>query len=190
MRHFMLFVLSFSLIQGSVFCQSLDRLDKVNGFRKFKLGSNVSSFTNLKVQPTNIKLKGVTNYIYNGTDIADFYGVPIEQITLSFYKNRLYQISVSFGTIFKEYRYDQFDLVQTNLEANFGSEYHKISPSPQAEILNGYIWDGRVVRLESLRLNLAERDGSRNPRYNYIQGYILFTHKKIQQEQQNSELEN
>jgi len=190
MRHHFLFILSILLFPIFLFSQNLDKLDKINGFRKFKLGSNVSSFTNLKVQPTNIKLKGVTNYTYIGNDILDFSGVPIEQISLTFYKNKLYQIHVSFGTIFKEYRYDQFDLVQTNLEANFGSYYHKISPSPQAEILNGYIWDGRVVRLESLRLNFAEKDGTRNPRYNYIQGYILFTHKKIQQEQQNSELED
>lgn len=159
-------LISLLIIPSVLLSQNLDRLDKVNGFRKFKLGSNYSSFTNLKVQPTNIKLNGVTNYFYTGTDITDFYGVPIEQISLTFYKNRLYQINVSFGTIFKEYRYEQFDLVQTNLVANFGSDYHKISPSPQAEILNGFIWDGRVVRLESLRLNLADRDGSRNPRYN------------------------
>ena len=180
----MLFLIPFVLLS-----QNLDKLDKVNGFRKFKLGGNFSSFTNLKVQPTNIKLNGVTHYIYTGNGMTDFYGVPIEQISLTFYKNKLFQINVSFGTIFKEYRYEQFSLVQTNLEANFGSDYHKISTSPQAEILNGNIWDSRTVRLESLRINLDERDGSRNPRFNYIQGYILFTQKKIQQEQQSSELE-
>jgi hypothetical protein len=39
-------------------------------------------------------------------------------------------------------------------------------------------------------LNLAEKDGSRDPKYNYIQGYILFTDKKLQAEQQKNELEN
>ena len=188
-KHHLLSTLFVLLMPFVLLSQNLDKLDKVNGFRKFKLGSNVSSFTNLKVQPTNIKLNSVRNYTYTGDDILDFYGVRIEEITLSFYKNRLFQIGLHFGTIFKEYTYQQFDLVQTNLEANFGSDYHKIVPSPHAEILNGYIWDGRTVRLESLRLNLAERDGSRNPRYNYIEGYLLFTHKKIQQEQQGSELE-
>jgi len=176
-------------IQVSLFCQNLDRLDKTNGFRKFKLGSSLLSFSNLKVEPDKIKLKGVTHYIYNGNDITDFYGVPIEYIRLSFYKNKLYQITVSFGTVFKEYRYEEFDLVQTNLEVNFGRDYHHVSPAPQAEILNGCIWDGKIVRLESLRLNLDNHDGTSNPRYNYIKGYLLFTQKKIQEEQQNSEIE-
>jgi hypothetical protein len=129
-------------------------------------------------------------YYYTGRDITDFAGVSIDQISLAFFKNKLYQINVSFGTIFREYRIDQFDLVQNNLEANFGSDFHKVRPSVQAEILNGFIWDGKFVRLESLRLNLAEKNGLRDPTYNYIQGYILFTDKKLQSEQQNSELEN
>lgn len=181
----------FSLIAyESSFCQNLDNLDKINGFRKFKLGSNVSSFSNIKLHTNQIKLNGVSNYIYTGSDMSDFYGVPIDQITLSFYKSKLYQINVSFGTIYTEYRYDQFDVVQSNLEANFGKSYFKISPSPQAEILNGYMWDAKTVNLESLRLRMAERDGSRNPQFNYIQGYLLFTHKKLQKEQQASELED
>lgn len=189
MRTLMTILITFSLL-SNVVAQSLDKLDKINGFRKFKLGSNFSTFTNLKPEPTSIKLKDVTNFTYTGSDVSDFYGVPIEKVTLQFFKGKLYQIFVSFGTIYKEYRYDQFDLVQSNLVSNFGNDNHKVSPSPQAEILNGFIWDAKIVRLESLRLRFAERDGSRDPKFNYIQGYLLFTHKKLQEEQQSGELEN
>ena len=169
--------------------QTLGRLDRIHGYRKFKLGDNISSFSNLKFEVIPIKLNGVKNYVYTGKDITDFYGVHIEEITLSFFRNRLYQISASFGNVLKEYSVEQFDLVQTNLEANFGKDYREVSPAPEAEVLNGAIWDARVVRLENLRLRFPG-DSDKDHRYNHIEGYILFTDKQIQQEQQNSEIEN
>ena len=177
------------MISINSYSQSTDRLDNLNGYRQFKFGSNPSTFKGIILQPNYVKFKGVTNYSYTGNDIHDFYGVPISSLTLSFYNLKLYMISIGFGTSQTEYSYSQFDLVMSNLIANFGSDTYKAAASAQAEIINGTIWVGRFVTLENLRLNLRESDGTRNSRYNYIQGLLLFTNKKIQQEQQQAELD-
>lgn len=46
------------------------------------------------------------------------------------------------------------------------------------------------MRLEHIRFNLSEADGTRKGEFNYIQGYIFFNYKPIENAQQNSELEN
>jgi hypothetical protein len=173
----------------SLFSQNLAMLDKVNGFKKFKFGMNKNEFSNLKETQTNIIMNDVKNYDYTGSDIKNFYGVPIDQINLSFYKNKLYQIRISFGTIYEEYTISQFNLVKQNLITNFGTNYRSIEKNTESDIIDAYGWRGQNVKLDTYRLNLSEKDGSRNPRYNYIQGFILFTDKKIELLQQRSEIE-
>ena len=181
-------IIALFLIELNCFSQNLNNLDRLNGFKKFKLGINVSAIPNLRLENSLVKLKGVTDYTYTGNDITEFNGVPIATITLDFYNNKLYQITVHFGTPYKEYKLEQFDLVEYNLRANFGNDYHNIEESPQANILNGHIWDATNVRLESIRVDYTEKNGTSNPKYNHIYGYLLFTQKKIQQEQQAGEL--
>jgi Ca2+/Na+ antiporter len=55
---FLFFILSL-IIHSNAFTQNLERLDKINGFRKFKLGAIFSSFTNLEPDPSTFNLKDV-----------------------------------------------------------------------------------------------------------------------------------
>jgi hypothetical protein len=185
-----LFILLLSSLSTDCLAQNLDRLDATNGFRKFKFGMLKSQFAHLSDHQTSIHQRDVTICDYNGHDITEFTGIKIEAILLGFYKNRLYQINISFGSPLKEYASSEFKIVQSGLEMNFGHSFHKCNEDPSSDIINCAIWDGTAVRVENLRINLSERDGTRNRQFNYIQGYILFTEKIIQQEQQRSEIEN
>ena len=173
----------------SAHAQTLERLDNNNGFRQFKFGMPASKFDSLETSNTSIKLRNVKFYHYLGKDISEFYGARVESISLGFYQNRLYQIQVSFGTVYREYSTSEYALVQTGLEANFGHIYHECTNNQSPELLNCAIWDASRVKVENLRLNLSERDGTQKKMFNYIQGYMLFTEKDTQQEQQQSEIE-
>lgn len=187
MKKINLVLLFLILFQMFCFGQSINILDQNNGFKKFKFGTNKSAIKELKLYTTKNNLNGVTSYLYTGTDITFFNTVPIEDIVLTFYNNKLYQIAVTFGTIYSEYTKSQFDLVHSNLKNNFGNDYAD-AKSNMSDILNGHIWDGKKIRLESIRVQQSEKDGTRNPKFNYIQGYLLFTEKNIHKEQQKSEI--
>jgi hypothetical protein len=145
--------------------------------------------SNLIMKKTATHARGLIFYDYNGKDIPEFNSVNISGITLGFYNNRLYLIGVDFGTIDIAYTNTQYELVHENLEANFGSDYHPCT-NPNPEDLNCEMWDGSRVRVESIRVNTTEKDGTRNKNFNYMTGYMLFTEKNIQREQQRSEIEN
>lgn len=100
--------------------QNLTRLDANNGFRKFKFGMSPTQFSNLEISTsTDLKFRGVIEYKYKGNDIKNFYGVKIDEISLSFYKNKLYQIMVSFGTIDRKYSDNEYTLVDDALRGCF-----------------------------------------------------------------------
>ncbi len=88
---FLLIVLNFK----SVLCQNINTLDVKYGISKFKLGSPLSDhISNLTY---NFKLGNLTNYTYNKKDINRILSnVVITEITLMFYKNKLYNISIYF----------------------------------------------------------------------------------------------
>lgn len=179
----------FCLLSFYVFSQSLNNLDKINGFRKFKFGTSIQQVSNYKPKPRKMQLRNVVDYIYTGTDIQEFAGIPIEEIMLSYFKNKLYEIVISFGTIYKAYTTTQFNIIQANLEANFSSEFHQCNDNPNVETLSCSIWDSQNVRLENIRMNLSEKDGTRDKMFNYLQGYILFTDKRLKLEQNNNEIQ-
>ena len=185
----MLLLVFLILYPISIFSQNLAMLDKVYGFKKFKFGTSINKYADLEDVPTKIVLNNVKMYRYTGNDLKNFYGVPIDEIKLSFYNDKLYKISVSFGTIYDEYTLSQFNIIKDNLIANFGTNYRSIEKNPGSQIIDAYGWRSTNVKLDTYRLNLSESDGSRNPKFNYIQGFILFTEKNIELIQQKSEIE-
>lgn len=169
--------------------QSLAKLDINNGFRKLKFGMTPAQIGSLELDNSlTLKFNGVKEYIYTGNDITDFYGVTINRINLSFFKNKLYHIMVQFGDIYRKYSDRDHELVDDALRGAFGPNTHNCMNSGFDEKLNCVIWDAKSIRLEHIRFNLAEPDGSRKKEFNYISGYILFIHKPIEREQQESEL--
>jgi len=167
-----------------IFCSSfgqIDKLDSYNGFKHFKFGKSPAAFKNLESIKNTLNLKNVTTYNYIGKDITDFSGVPIEDIRLEFFNNKLYKISVGFSVHNKnDYSLGEFNIVKMALTSNFGEslECEFVDPS----MLNCAIWDGKNIRLENIRLKMSDNPGSLG------MGYILFLDKKLVSQQQASEL--
>ena len=168
--------------------QNLDRLDAINGFRQFKFGMSSNQIQNIITKKSTVKPRGVVYYSYVGKDIPQFNGVAIESITLGFYKNQLFGIQVAFGNPYKDYTKAEFEMVQQGLESNFGNDFHKCDDNDPNEI-DCFIFDGVKVRLESVRFNLSESDGSRKKEFKYLEGYMLFSDKNLALEQRKSEVE-
>lgn len=82
----------------NIYCQTNSNLDIKNGFNKFKLGSDIS--LNKSKLKFHVKDKNnVSFYKYKGQDIISVFGVKIQEISVGYYKNKLYTISVDFGSI-------------------------------------------------------------------------------------------
>jgi len=171
---------------STVLSQSLSKLDSNNGFRGIKFGMSPKQFSTLEEVKTSIILKDVTGYSYRPAKKEYLQGVPIEEIRLSFFKNKLYYISLSLGGIYDKYTDSQFKMVQDALISAFGNKYVDITSDIQ-DAVNYVVWDGNNVRCDHVRLNLYEDDGSRSPDYNYISGYVSFVYKPSQEEQKQSE---
>ena len=167
------------LIYLPSFGQTTKRLDDLNGFKEFKFGTLSKAYSSLQ-EKNILHLKGVKQYKYIGSDYKYLYGVPIRYIIVSFFRDKLYSISIYFGIDNSQYSLEQFILIKTNFETNFGSDYYGVEKTSQANIVNGCIWEGQKVRLEHVRI-LDE--------YNYYAGYAMFYDKILEKQQQLSELE-
>lgn len=181
------------LFYNIALCQTVHKLDESNGFKKFKFGMASSQFENtLKEKTSSLPLKEVKKYEYTGTDISFLHGVKIESIELAFFKNKLYMVGVNFGSLSKEYSVGEKNTLIYGLKSNFGNDTHDCrNPSKtDSNVLDCTIWDGRKVRLEHIRANFSNPEKAEETKSNSIMGYLLFTDKKLQKEQQNIELEN
>jgi len=89
------------LFKLNVLGQGLKNLDRNYGINKFKLETPYSLYKNsLKYFDTTDK--GVEFYTYTKSDIKEIFGIPVEEIALGFYENKLYTISIYFGIIEKQ----------------------------------------------------------------------------------------
>lgn len=179
------FIFLSCILTTSVFSQTLSQLDSNNGFRGFKFGMSPNQFDNIEKLDSHIILSGVSNYSYKSEKKEYLQGVPIEGISLHFFNEQLYSISINLGGIYDKYEDSQFKLVQGALEDAFGN-YVDIT-STVNDALNYIVWDGQKVRCDHVRFNLYEPDGSRNPEFNYVSGYVSFVYKPLQQKQKLSE---
>lgn len=105
--------------------QTINDLDIKNGFRNFKLGSSPLQNKNIiKNDFQNPSFPSVVAYKYNGTDLESIFGVKVESIELSFFKNKLFSIGVSFGDIEKSFELHEFNSIQGFLEEAYGTKWY------------------------------------------------------------------
>lgn len=177
----LLCVLIFLAIPYFVFGQNLDKLDSNNGFRQFKFSSSPSQIKNIERTADIIKLKDVVSYEYIGSDIKTIYGVKVSKISFQFFKNKLYSISVKFGSLTDEYDEQEYRLMHYALQGSFGSKYHKPSDYDK-DIISYEIWDGDKVRCDHARMFINGLGDDLVP-----QGFLLFIYKPLKEIQQASE---
>ena len=119
------------------FSQNLNKLDIKYGFNKFKLET---SYNLLKSQ---LELfDNIDNFkycIYKGKDIESVFGVKVKKVTLTFYKNQLFQINIFFDEDVDKYLYK--DYVVEKLMSLYGNCSRKTDYSTgPLEYEWGYSW--------------------------------------------------
>lgn len=95
--------------------QTLSKLDEKFGVSKFKLESNIEQYRQ-NVVFLDKSEQGSMFYEYIGNDIDSYLGVPVNQIILSCYQNKIYQVKI----IFKETQNQYYDYIFQSLETIFG----------------------------------------------------------------------
>ena len=145
-----IFFLVLTLSSTHVYSQNKANLDKKMGFNKFKLESSFETYkSNLTFRIAS--KKNIQFYDYIGTDIPSVFGVSYDKITLGFYKNRLYTISITFT-----YTTDQDDeTLQTNLSALFGKATTSYDYSNRSEYQWAWQWESEKVLMQLKKYKLA-----------------------------------
>lgn len=161
--------------------QSINDLDIKNGFRNFKLGTSPSQNKNLiKDEKQNPAFPNVVTYKYYGKDLETIFSIKVESVKLSFYKNRLFSISINFGDFGKSFELHEYNTILSTLKQVYGVKYQNPS-NDEGIITNGAIWDGKNVKLELLRIDFSK--SFTNPKdYGHIIGYIHVMDKNITKE--------
>lgn len=143
--YFRTLLILFALIHSSsnLYCQTNANLDKKMGFNKFKLESSFntykSSLTFRMASKSNIQF-----YDYTGNDIPSIFGVSYDKITLGFYKNRLYTISITFT-----YTNEEEDMtLQSKLTGLFGEAKTSYDNSNRSEYKWAWQWEGEKVLMQ------------------------------------------
>ena len=185
MRPYILCML-FVVLSTTVYSQSASELDSKYGFKKFRFGMSPSQIGNLTAYSAGKSFKNVDIYKYSGGDISEIRGIRLQDITLYFYNQKLYRISVDFGSPIQLFSEIDYQIINESLIASFGRGY-EIKNKYQGDmlILSSSFWDGRKVRMEYTRVNLKP-DAS--DKYNHIVGYILFIEKNLNEQQKRDEL--
>jgi hypothetical protein len=154
------------LICTGVFAQTIDQLDKKNGFKDFALGDGFSKWQ------SQLKLErnwddGSRTYLYRGTCCNMVFNYPVEKIQLKFKNNKLVVISITTEKFQKGYREsgeyskwrpDDFESIKASIATLFGEP---TLYDPVGSLNVTYIWKGKRVLLTSEYQYLGGQDGDR-----------------------------
>ena len=183
-----IFILTvFLFISNLILAQSVNDLDIKNGFLHFKLGSSPSQIKDIVKQENQfLKNPNVVAYDYVGNDIDYILNVKVNRVSLSFFKNKLFSIIVSFGSLeqSKDFEVYEFNGILFALEKTYGTDWI-VAENSDGIILNSAVWDAKNVTLEFLRLDFSK--SKTNPEnFGFISGYITVYDKKIMNEMSSS----
>ena len=134
-------------------CQDLDNLDRKMGFNKFKLESSFDIYkANLKLNDIDDKVKF---YDYTGSDVSSVFGISYDKITLGFYNNKLYTISITF--LYTTERDDA--ILQNKLKELFGftKTSNDVKTPSGAEYEWAMQWESKKVLLQVEKYNISSK---------------------------------
>ena len=121
MKYFIL--ISIILLGASVKGQGLKNLDSDFGIKKFKLETSYSLYKN-DLEYFDINSQGIEFYTYKKLDIKEVFGIPVKEIGLCFFNNKLYSISINFGVLSKNQNF----ILVNNIKNKYGLP-HIIQPN-------------------------------------------------------------
>jgi hypothetical protein len=134
------------------YSQNLSNLDAKNGFQKFIFGTPRSKIINIKKRGYQSSHdKNIVEYLYKGEDITHIVDVPIYEIELAFFKDKLMRIDIRFGDVGREFTEDDYNLVLNSLIVTYGNEWS--SDEIDDMNLNNANWCGKNVTLKLMRFD-------------------------------------
>lgn len=167
----MLLFMSFLLAPKTyVFGQSVKQLDERYGFKSLKLGTTPNLSISKKIDSWD-RNANISKYTYTGNDMGSIYNVPIKEVDLTYYKNRLMSIHISFNDGFSV---SDYDLILYSLKQVFGEGNNCNVKDPDFSLSSCRKWVGAKVEMEILRLYYQKN--------NKWIGYLLIVEKSIQQQ--------
>jgi hypothetical protein len=167
------YLISIVLLNNAVIAQSINDLDLKDGFRSFKLGTSLNLFKNLSRNKDQYsKNPNVSEFTYIGDDVKEVAHIPVHDVSLSFFKNQLFSISVNFGGKGSHLTHDQYENIIAYLEAAYGQNWSR--SAIDGYMVEGCHWIGKKVHLELARYDYSQKY---NTDFDYVNGYIhIFDH--------------
>jgi len=166
MKKLLTIIFASLLIFTSVFAQTIDQLDKKNGFKDFTLGDAFSKWE------SQLKLErnwddGSKTYQYRGTCCNMVFNYPIEKLNLKFKNNKLVVINITTEKFQKGYfesgeyskwRPDDFESIKASISSLFGEP---TLYDPVGSLNVTYLWKGKRVLLTSEYQYMGGQNGDR-----------------------------
>ncbi|WP_214225390.1 hypothetical protein [Pedobacter sp. B4-66] len=158
--------------------QDVQNLDLVEGISIFKFGTDTNKIKDLEaVANANLKSKNIALYRYTGDSLRTFFNVPVNEVLLHYYKNKLFRVDVNFGTNNKEYTLQEYSQVHQELEKTYGTDKVKLAMSG-AVILGGFRWSGKKIHISHTRHSYPPK----RKKDNGIFGEVTFSDNSIQKQ--------
>ncbi len=134
-----------TIFSKSGIAQNIANLDLKYGIKKFKLGTSYELYkSQLLLIPYNIKNANLKTYKYLGSDIPEIFGYEVKAITLIFYKNCLFEISIEYPLKYKEFEVS----IANQLKILFGEwEYQNDIVKGYGTTKWSYYWQGKKTFL-------------------------------------------
>lgn len=156
----------------SMSAQEVKKLDLVKGISIFKFGTDSNQIVDRQPSSkSNLKSKNIAFYRYTGDSLSAFFNVPVEEVLLYYYKNKMFRIDVKFGRANKEYTLQEYNKVHQELERAYGTDKVKLAMSG-AVILGGFRWSGEKIQVSHTRHSYPEK---RRKKGNAIFGEVTFS---------------
>lgn len=172
MKNLLLLIFLFARV---ILCgQSVSQLDEKYGFKSFKFNSSTAILKGKLVesQVNSMETLGVKSFLYTGQEYQDVFGCAVDDINLHYYKDKLFQITISFYDGFSN---EEFNKIKYSLEKLYGIA-KRINKPEDSDIKDfaGYGWVGAKVKLELIRIEFFDLHGRG--------GYISITEENIFQQ--------
>lgn len=155
------------ILSAELQAQTIDMLDKKNGFKDFSLGDTFTKWQNQLEFESNLD-NGSKEYLYTGSCCNKVFNYPVKQILLRFNDERLVAIYITtenFQKPFSEsgeyttWRSDDFESIKSSFSVLFGEPTTMDHEKGSGNV--SYIWKGKKVILFSIYENLSVTKGDR-----------------------------
>lgn len=169
------------LLSFPTYGQNVGDLDTKNGIRNLKLGASSELYAGkLTAKTPFFTNPNIKEYYYQDSSFTSLFGVPIKDISLSFYKNRLMDIQIGFPNTFSQ---KQYVLILNGLQSAYGNGQDcTIDNDPTVSQHSGNGWVGQKVRMEFHRYYYTSTN------YNGWTGYLSIVEKSIRAQMIKDEL--